>query len=55
MVALSYEYGDGVREDKNLAMEWYLKAANEGETSARSAYVRLKEEGYGTPSRNNLQ
>ena len=34
-LGLAYDYGDGVKVDKSIAMMWYLKAAEHGIVSAQ--------------------
>ena len=41
-LALCYEEGYGVPKDKNAAIKWYREAANKGDETARSKYLKLK-------------
>jgi len=49
-----YEHGNGVLQDETLALYWYTKAANQGETNAQEALQRLTEKRQ-VPPQNNQQ
>jgi TPR repeat protein len=44
-----YQIGGGVEQDLVKAMEWHLKAANQGDTVALHSIAVLYENGFGFP------
>ena len=44
-----YEYGEGVRQDYQKAVEWYTKAANQGLADAQYNLGALYYKGLGVP------
>ncbi|KAF9426605.1 hypothetical protein BGZ76_002680, partial [Entomortierella beljakovae] len=44
-----YQNGDGVQQDYSKAMEWYLKASDQGNSDAQRNIGLLYQSGYGTP------
>ena len=45
-VGLFYEQGHGVKIDKQYALEWFDKSAEQGYKEAKDGIKRLNEEGY---------
>ena len=43
-LGIAYENGEGVTRDIAKALDWYRKAAAEGDKSAKDALRRLNEE-----------
>ncbi len=45
-IGFMYEYGDGVRQNKTTAKEWYGKGCDYGYQRGCDDYKRLNEQGY---------
>nr|WP_328988084.1 SEL1-like repeat protein [Thiorhodovibrio winogradskyi] len=42
LLGLAYEHGEGVEQDKFRAIQWYQKAAAQGNSNAQEALRRLQ-------------